>query len=165
MAAGIVVATMTGCDQVSSISTGDSSTDETNSMTPDQSRAQVIEPANEIVAALDLPVVEAYFWHSPCSDDGKGPFRGKVAIWYPLAASFEESEAQIADMVQRLQSIGWTADPEFRSHSTALKKNNVVAVFGPQNASTPNRGIDVYGECRDVTTTRGNSLGEPITLD
>jgi hypothetical protein len=58
-----------------------------------------------------------------------------------------------------------TGDPDFHSHGTVLKRNNVVAVFGPQNVSVPNRGIEICGECRDVTTTKSTrGPTENITL-
>ncbi|MDZ7885877.1 MAG: hypothetical protein U5N53_24560 [Mycobacterium sp.] len=71
---------------------------------------------------------------------------------------------EIAQMAQRLQDSGWTSAPDFKSHGTVLKKNNVVAVLGPQNASNPNRDIQVYGECRDTTTDKGDNQPEPLTL-
>lgn len=136
-----------------------------NPMTPEQSKAQVVDAAREIVNALGLHVVEAFFWRSSCNDQGDPPFRGEMRIAYPRAASFEESDTQIAKMAQSLQSIGWTGDPGFHSHGTVLKKDNVVAVLGPQNVSLPHRDIELYGECRDVTTTK-NTVGsaEPIVF-
>jgi hypothetical protein len=77
-----------------------------------------------------------------------------MMIGYPNAASFEASDAEIAKMVQQLQTLGWTTDPDSHTHGTALKKNGVVAVFGPQNASDSTRGLQLFGECRDVTTTK-----------
>jgi hypothetical protein len=134
-----------------------------NPMTPEQSKAQVIDAAHEIVNALGVHVVEAWFWHASCNDQGDPPFQGKARIAYPPAPSFEQSDAEIAKMVQHLQSMGWTGDPGFHSHGTVLKKNNVVAVFGPQNVSVPDRDIEVYGECRDVTTTK-NTKGSPESI-
>lgn len=44
-------------------------------------------------------------------------------------------------------------------------KNNVVVVFGPQNVSDPNREIELFGECRDVTSTKDTrEQVEPIAL-
>jgi hypothetical protein len=63
-------------------------------------------------------------------------------------------------MTEHLKTSGWTGDPDFQSHGTVMQKNNVVAVFGPQNASDPNPEVLLYGECRDVTTTK-ESKGQP----
>ena len=125
-----------------------------NPITPEQSKDQVMAAAKELVGILDLSVTRAVFWHSSCNDQGEAPFRGKVAINYPLAPSFEASDAQVDQMVKRLQSQGWASDSGAYSHGTVLKKNGVEVTFAPQNAATPNNGIDLSGECRDVTTTK-----------
>lgn len=39
------------------------------------------------------------------------------------------------------------------------------AVFAPQNVSTPSRGIALYGECRDRSSTKDDTHPEEITLD
>jgi uncharacterized protein YceK len=146
----VVVALVSGCGAVSWIMNDGVS----NPITPEQSKAQVMDAAKELVGILDLPVSKAVFWHSSCNDQGDAPFRGVVSINYPLAPSFEEADANVAQMVKRLQSQGWTGDPDFHTHGTVLTKNGVQAVFAPQNAATPNNGIDLYGECRDATTTK-----------
>ncbi|MUL83107.1 hypothetical protein FZI95_14100 [Mycobacterium sp. CBMA247] len=137
-----------------------------NPITPEQSKAQVVDSAREIVHTLDLHVLSAAFRHAPCNDDGVAPYRGEVIVAYPLAASMDESDAEIAKMVERLRGIGWTGDPDFHSHSSALKKNNVVAQFDPQTVSDKKRGITLLGECRDVTTsTKYGTEFEDISLD
>jgi hypothetical protein len=157
--AAVVVALVSGCGVLNRFK------DEVpNPVTPEQSKAQVVDAAKELVGTLDLDVVEAVFWNSSCNDQGEAPFRGQVRIAYPPAPNLEESEGQIADMAQRLESAGWAPDSEFRSHGTVLKKNNVVAVLGPQNVSSRNRDIQVYGECRDMTTAKGDNMPEPVTL-
>jgi hypothetical protein len=156
----VVAALVSGCDVVDSLKN-----DVPNPMTPQQSKAQVLDAAKEIVSALGLRVVDAVFWHSSCNDQGEAPFRGQIRIGYPPAPSMEESEIEITDMAQRLQSSGWSRDSDFRSHGTVLEKNNVVAVLGPQNVSNPNRDIQLFGECRDMTTSKGDTMPEEITLD
>lgn len=125
-----------------------------NPLTPAQSKAQVVDAAREIVSTLGLKVTEAWFWHSSCNDDGVAPFRGEVRISYPPAPSFEQSDAEVGKMIQHLRSTGWKGDPDFHTHGSMLRKDNIVVVFDPQNASTPNRTIELHGECRDVTTTK-----------
>ncbi|MCV7177571.1 hypothetical protein CG716_27890 [Mycolicibacterium sphagni] len=137
-----------------------------NPLTPEQSRTQVMDAAHDILGTLNnLQVVEAFFWRGSCNDQGDPPFRGEMRIAYPPAASFAESESQIAQMVDQLRHAGWGSDPDFHSHGTVLTKGNVVAIFGPQNVSTPNRDIQLLGECRDVTTTKDQSgKTERVTL-
>ncbi len=83
-----------------------------------------------------------------------------MRIGYPLAPSFEASDAEVARMTQHLQSLVWTGDPNFHSHGTVLKRNNVVVVFGPQAVDIPTRSIELFGECRDVTTAE--KYGGPV---
>lgn len=149
-AVAVAMALVSGCGAVSSIKNDGVS----NPITPEQSKAQVVDAAKELVGILGLPVTKAVFWHSSCNDQGEAPFRGKVAISYPLAPSLQEADANVATMVTRLQSHSWTTDPGAYSHATVLTKNGVEVTFAPQNAATPNNGIDVSGECRDVTTTK-----------
>ncbi|MCW2554084.1 MAG: hypothetical protein QOE74_5766 [Mycobacterium sp.] len=159
-AVALMAALVSGCGAVSSIKNDDVA----NPLTPEQSKAQVIDAANEIVSTLKLSVIEPAFWHASCNDQGDAPFRGQMMIGYPLAASFEASDAEVAQMVQHLQSTGWTTDPDFHTHGTALKKNEVTAVFGPQNASDPTRSLELFGECRDVTTTK-DTKGSTTIVD
>ncbi|WP_422743627.1 hypothetical protein ACN27E_18430 [Mycobacterium sp. WMMD1722] len=156
--AGAVVAVASGCGWLG-IGGGGMS----DPLTPEQARAQVVDVARELVRTVELPVSDAYFWFASCNDQGEAPFRGQMRIGYPAAATFEESDAQIARMAQRLLGAGWTPDPEFRSHGTVLARHGVAVVLRPQNVSTPGRNIELFGECRDVTTT-GATLPEPVAL-
>lgn len=160
MIVAVVAALVSGCDAMNS-----ATNDVSNPLTPDQSKAQVVDGARDIVGTLHLQVIDAAFYRSSCNDQHEAPFRGVVNVNYPPAASFEESDAEVATMTQRLQGTGWTGDTEFKSHGTTLKKNNVVAVFAPQNASSPNRSITLYGECRDMTSTKDDTHAEDIALD
>lgn len=121
-------------------------------LTPDQSRAQVVGAATEIVTTLHLPVLRTAFWRASCNDAGLPPFRGHVRITYPRADTYARSDAEIAEMIELLTRRGWAANPDFHSHSRAVVKNSVTAVFQNQNASVADRAIDVLGECRDITT-------------
>ncbi|MBO0680019.1 hypothetical protein JRC04_21330 [Mycolicibacterium sp. S2-37] len=132
-------------------------------LTPEQAKAQVIDVARELVRTVDLPVSDAFFWFASCNDQEEAPFRGQMRIGYPAAASFEESDAEIAQMAQRLLGAGWTPDPEFTSTGTVLARNGVAVVLRQQNVSTPGRNIELFGECRDVTTS-GNTMPEPVAL-
>lgn len=148
VAAALCVALLPGCEHVS------------DPMTPEESRAQVVDAGQAIVDALNLDVAEAFFWRSSCNDQGDPPFRGSMRIAYPRAADSDQSQAQIADMAQRLRGLGWTGDPDFHSHGMVLEKDNVVVVFDPQAVGMPHRNIELIGECRDTTTTK-ETRGHP----
>ncbi|MDH6194385.1 hypothetical protein M2272_001006 [Mycobacterium frederiksbergense] len=124
-----------------------------NPISPEESKAQVVDLAREVVHTLNLNVLSADFRHSPCNDDGVAPYRGEVVITYPLAASMDASDAEVAAMIEQLRSNGWTDDPDFHSHASVLTKNNVVIELDPQTVSDRKRGITLRGECRDITTS------------
>lgn len=135
-------------------------------LTPEQSRAQVVGAARGIVRALRLDVTRVVFWRASCNDRQEAPFRSVVSIWYPPAPTLEASDAEVAEMIRRLQADGWTAGNDFMSHGDAVAKDGVVAVLAPQAVGEQNRGIDLYGEFRDMTTTEASAGStEDITLD
>jgi hypothetical protein len=126
-----------------------------NPLTPEQSKAQVIDAGREIVHTLGLEAIKPAFWHESCNDQGDPPFEGKMRIGYPRAASLQASDAEIADMVRRLKGIGWTSpSDDVHTHGTALEKNGVTAIFYGQNVADSTQSLVIEGECRDVTTTK-----------
>lgn len=152
----IVAAVLTGCAALSGwsvIMTGVPNPMRPAPMTPEESRSQVLKAAREVVAILGLDVVEASFWHSACNSRGDPPFRGRMRIGYPPAQNPGAADDQIAAMLDLLRTAGWSADSAFLSHAPALKKNDVIIVLRPQDPNAATRGVDVIGECRDVTTT------------
>lgn len=151
---------VTGCNSMSSSFGG---VDEP--LTPEEARTQAVGAAENLVTVLDLPVTTAHFSRAACMDDGAGPYRGKVVIAYPKADDDEASAAEIEQMVQRLYTAGWDDNTDFRTHASTAHKDGVVAVFRPQSNSTVHRMIDIYGECRDTTTTWETRGGlETLTL-
>ena len=120
-------------------------------LTAEQARARVITAGREIAGALALPVREAWFWRGSCRDNGGPPYRGQMRIAYDKAANSALSDAQIAATIARLRASGWTEATAFHTRSAALRKDGIHAVFRPQNASTATRGVEVLGDCRDIT--------------
>ncbi|WP_235215867.1 hypothetical protein [Mycobacterium kyorinense] len=145
----IVAAIVSGCGAINF-----QATNVPNPMTPEQSKAQVVNAAQDIVHTLHLDVTHAYFSRSSCNDQGEAPFRGVIDIYYPRPADLDEADAKQAKLAQDLRSDGWSGDADFHTHGTALKKNNVEAVLWPANEDVPQGHIELNGECRDVTTTK-----------
>jgi hypothetical protein len=159
--AALLAAFISGCNVMSS----GSNHGVAQPLTPEQSKAQVVDAANDIVRTSQVKVNEANFMRSSCNDQGDAPFRGGVNIFYARPASFADADADVERMTQRLQAEGWTTDTDFKSHGTVLKKNGVNAVFYPANASSAQGNIELFGECRDVTTTKAEArVPETITF-
>ena len=160
-AAAVATALISGCGAVNWIKNDGVS----DPITPEQSKAQVVDAAKEIVGTLNLAVIKPVFYRGSCNDQREPPFRGQATIGYPKASSFEVSDAEVVEWVKKLQTKGWAADDEFKTHATALTKNGVTVAFQPQNNAIDTRVVYLYGECRDMTTTKETSGGnEPIDL-
>jgi hypothetical protein len=158
--AGMLAIALQSCGTV-----GNSSGGVTNPMSPEESKAQVVNAAKEVVTTLALKGVAATFTRDSCNDKAVAPFRARVVISYDHAPTLEASQAEIQQMVAVLKQHGWGAPGDFRSHAPALGKSGVTAVFDPysplQNAGG---SISIYGECRDMTTAR-NTVPEQIPPD
>ena len=158
--AGMLAIALQSCGTLRNISEG-----VPHPMTPEDSKAQVIGAAREIVATLGLKSVSAHFSRESCNDQAVAPFRGVVGLGYDHAPTLEASQAQIQQMIAALKEHGWGGPGDFHSHAPAVSKQNVTAVFDPyspvQNAGG---SITVYGECRDMTTKQ-NTVPEQVPPD
>jgi hypothetical protein len=158
--AGMLAIALQSCTTIRNISEG-----VPHPMTPEGSKAQVIDAAREIVATLRLKSVSAHFSRESCNDQAVAPFRGVVGLGYDHAPTLEASQAQIQQMIAALKEHGWGGPGDFHSHAPAVSKQNVTAVFDPyspvQNAGG---SITVYGECRDMTTKQ-NTVPEQVPPD
>jgi hypothetical protein len=155
------VAMLSGCTLVNKIKDGVS-----DPMTPEEAKAQVIAAARDVVNALQLKDVGATFRYEACSDEGKPPYRGLVQIDYAHSPTYEGSQAEIQGFVDTLRADGWSADSGFKSHAASLAKNNVVTLIRPY-APNVSGGIEIRGECRDVTDHFGKpeAVNTPLPPD
>jgi hypothetical protein len=159
-AAGLLAITLQSCSTVENLSEGVH-----DPMTPEQSRAQVINAAREIVTTLALKSPSANFSRDSCNDQAVAPFRGRVVIAYNHAPTLEASQAEVQQMVATLKQHGWGAPGDFHTHAPAVSKQGVTAVFDPYSPVQDSGGsITVYGECRDMTTKQ-NTLPEQVPPD
>jgi hypothetical protein len=147
--AAAVATVLTGCGKMDSIADG-----VLNPMTPEQSKAQVVDAAKDVGRAVQQPAIRAFFSRSSCNDQGESPFRGQVNIFYQAPADPAAARAAFDQIKAQLQAAGWTSDDDFKSHGTTLKKNTVEAVLYPADASVADVLVILYGECRDTTTTK-----------
>ncbi|MBS4728359.1 hypothetical protein MSM1_08405 [Mycobacterium sp. SM1] len=134
-------------------------------MTPEQSKAQVIDAAREIIQLLGLKDVSVNFSRESCNDQAVAPFRGVAGFGYQHAPTLDESEAEVQRMLAVLKQHGWSGGGDFHSHSPNVSKQGVTAIFDPYSPIQNFGGtITIYGECRDMTT-KENSVPEPIPPD
>jgi hypothetical protein len=141
-----------------------------NPISPQAARKEVVDAAHEVMRSLklqDKDLLQAQFRYEACSDDGKGPFRGKVSLSFWIPGDTDRSHrADPALVLGPLRQQGWGADSDFHSHdSGALKKNGVVLstfMTVPPDTGPMENGhamMDVLGECRDTTDHSNDPAG------
>jgi hypothetical protein len=129
--------------------------DSAHPLTDDQTRAQVVEPAKQIVAAADLQGVSAGFSFASCNDQGDPPYQGRVVMDFLLHGDPDEYFHKVR---AAMMANGWKygAPPGQHFHGTTLNKDGVTAnmAFVPSDHSYGE--IILYGECRNTTASRDN---------
>lgn len=126
-----------------------------NPMSPQQARAQVIDAGKEMVRDLGLQgqLVKTVFSYESCTDNNKGPFRGKLAMQFWMPGASRSHPVDPATVYTALRQHGWQSDSDFHSHSVAMQKDGVVAVLDVYNADPPaaaHVGVEMRGQCRDT---------------
>lgn len=134
-------------------------------MTPEESKAQVMDAAREIVTALGLKGISAIFERDSCNDQGEPPFQGVIRLSYDHAPTLDESQAEVQGMLAVLKQHGWSHRDDFHSHSPNVSKQGVTAIFDPYSPVQNFGGtVEISGECRDMTTKK-DTAPEPIPPD
>jgi len=131
-------------------------------MTDGQTKAQVIEPAKQIVAAADLQGVTGAFSFASCNDQGDPPYQGTVTISFLLHG---DPDAYFQQVRAALSSHGWSegAPPGQHYHGTTLNKNGVTANIGYLPSDHTYGQIILYGECRNTANHKGEGRWIDIT--
>jgi hypothetical protein len=165
----IVVMLVGGCALVMSKphSSGSSTNpwdDSAHPLTDDQTRAQVIEPAKQIVTAADLEGVSGGFSFASCNDQGDPPYQGTVTMHFLLHSDPDTYFQKVrASMIAHGWNDGAPAGQHF--HGTTLNKNGVTANIGFFPSDHSYGEITLYGECRNMTDHHddGNTNSTDIT--
>jgi hypothetical protein len=123
----------------------------TNPISPEQARAQVMDAARDILATLHADVASADFFFDSCSDQGRGPYRGRVKFWLWMPTDHGTAVPQTA-VVEPLTASGWRTNDNAKSHAATLTRDGIDAIVtvAPQPAGNGHAGVDLLGECRDT---------------
>jgi hypothetical protein len=123
----------------------------TNPLSPEQARAEVMDAARDIVNTLHADVVSADFFFDSCSDEGRGPYRGRVKFWFWMPADHSTPVPQTA-VIEPLTASGWRTNADAKSHAATLTRNGIDAIVtvAPATEGNGHAGVDLLGECRDT---------------
>lgn len=95
-------------------------------MSDDQTKAQVIEPAKQIVAAANLDAVSGAFSFASCNDQGDSPYQGTVTFSFLIHG---DPDAYFQQLRVAMTAHGWNtgAPPGQHYHGVTLNKEGVTA--------------------------------------
>lgn len=132
----------------------------------EQSRAEVIDAATELVQAANLRVTYASFQWEWCNDQGEPPFHGRVDLAWevPEGATSQAVSKQIA--ATAAQQPGWAPGPPpgLQPAGDVVHKGGVMVVVGPGNY--PQRGaVQIFGDCRNMNDHRDDNQIVDITSE
>jgi len=101
----------------------------------EQSRAQVIDAAQQIVQATNVKVTFASFQWEWCNDQGEPPYRGRVGIALEVPSG-SDSRTQAGQLAATMATQpGWVAGPlpGLKPFGEVVHKGGAMAIFGPGN--------------------------------
>ncbi len=128
--------------------------DSAHPMTDDQTKAQVIEPAKQIVAAANLDGVSGAFSFASCNDQGDPPYQGTVTLSFLIHG---DPDAYFQQVRAAMIAHGWNvgAPPGQHYHGATLNKDGVTASISYVPSDHSHGQIILDGECRNTANHKG----------
>lgn len=126
-----------------------------NPITDDQSQAQVIESARQIVTLTGLRTASAGYALMSCKDRENPPYQGAIYLTFslPIAA---RADVYFPAVDAKLVGHGWTEGLPPNNHTFAKTLfNDAVTLIIYRQDDDPRLGVlRIYGQCRNMTDHR-----------
>ena len=129
-----------------------------NPVTDDQSKAQVVESAKQVVTLAGLRTASAGYALMSCKDRDDPPYQGAIYLTFALPAA-ARADTYFPAIAATLVTHGWTEGLPPNDHAFAkiLTKDAVTVIVYRQNED-PGLGVArIYGECRNMNNHRGDA--------
>ncbi len=126
-----------------------------NPVSDDQSEAQAVESARQIVGLTGLRTASAGYTLMSCKNREDPPYQGAVYLTFALPAD-ARPEAYFPTLATTLAGHGWTEGlpPNDHLFARSLTKDAVTAIVY-RETDAPNVGVlRVYGQCRNMNNHR-----------
>ncbi len=122
-----------------------------------QTRAQVIEPAKQIVALGGLRSAAGGYILMSCKNETDPPYQGAIYLTFDLPGSVDYFDQVAAAMVPQ----GWQKGlpPNQYLFGTTLYKDGVTAILYRDPDRSTSGIMKVYGECRNIANHRNDTTG------
>ena len=130
------------------------------SLSDDQARRQVVEPARRFIDAGSLQVASGTYLLKSCSAEELPPYRGQAYLLFEVP-TITKTRAVFADLARAMTAQGWKVGtaPSRHPEGWTLAKDGVVAVYY-RHPDIPDRAVlQIDGECRDVTDHQLDTSG------
>jgi hypothetical protein len=126
-----------------------------NPVTDDQSRAQVLEAAKQIVTLAGLRTTSAGYLPMSCKDRKDPPYQGAIYLTFALPPDVA-ADKYFPAIATTLARHGWIegGQPANRTDGRMFSKDAVTAIIY-RDSDDPRVGIvRLYGECRNMNDHR-----------
>jgi hypothetical protein len=124
-------------------------------VTDEQSKAQVVEPAKEIVAIGGLQKPAAGYMLMSCRNQHDPPYQGAIYLTFTVPADVR-TDSYFHSIAAAMSARGWQEGlaPTEGVYGKTLYKDGVTAIIY-RDSDYPTLGVArLYGQCRDVTDHR-----------
>jgi hypothetical protein len=125
-------------------------------LSDDQSRAQVVGSARQIVAVARLRDVNGSYVFLSCTNEHDPPYQPALYLNFRLPES--NSVRYIRDIAAAMVANGWQEAPSLAEHfGLKLTKDGVTATFHENLDDARFGTMRIYGECRNVSEHRNDN--------
>ncbi|ORB15658.1 hypothetical protein BST37_08450 [Mycobacterium noviomagense] len=124
-------------------------------VTDEQSKAEVVEPAKEIVAIGGLQKSAAGYMLMSCKNQHDPPYQGAIYLTFSVPADVR-ADSYFHSIAAAMSAHGWHQglDPTQRVYGKTLYKNGATAIIY-RDSDYPALGVArLYGQCRNVSDHR-----------
>ncbi|WP_193376393.1 hypothetical protein [Mycobacterium sp. UM_CSW] len=126
-----------------------------NPVSDDQSQAQAVESARQIVTLTGLRTTSAGYTLMSCKNRDDPPYQGAIYLTFALPAD-TQAETYFPGLAATLVGHGWTEGlpPNDHVFARSLTKDAVTAIVYRQTEAPDVGVLRVYGQCRNMNNHR-----------
>jgi len=129
-----------------------------NPVTDEESNAQVVEAAKQLVTLAGLQTTSASYVLMSCKNRDDPPYQGAIYLTFALPAA-TTANTYLTTIEATLVTHGWTEGLPPNGHAFAKTvAKNAVTVIIYRHDDDPSVGVlRVYGQCRNVNPHRNDT--------
>jgi hypothetical protein len=131
-----------------------------NAASDEQTEAQVVESARQIVAAAGLQTTNAGYLLMSCTNRDDPPYQGAIYLTFTLPAGMGP-DTYFPTVAGALEARGWKEGlpPADHTFGKTLTRDAMIAVIYRQDDDSGLGVLRLYGECRNTHDHRNDSTG------